>query len=321
MASLEDLPNELFLEIFSYLSPADTFHSFVHLNGRFDSILCDTSVRLGIRVTNHNNTSQALYDFLDYFTHVQICCDEIDIQQFHYVRSLTLGPYPRPSDELLNQLIDQPQRCFPFLRQLTVYQPMATWYSAPAVRLWKQLFTNQLSPQLKRCSLPDRIFAIPTTCFYCRSLVSLSIGGCSLRDLPALLGALPNLHFLSTDLWGTVDTTSSSFYHHPNLSHLRIQFSQQTIDLDEIRCLLIFVPFLSIFTIEGTRKHDSFHVQEWYDVLSEQLECLIQFSCTIRLADTLTNETMDVKAIQEYHPLFSRMKLYRQNDCLFISNQ
>ena len=317
---LEDLPDEILLDLFSYLSPVDLFISFSYLSHRFDSILCDQSIQIGIQITNNNNNIQLDY-FTDYFTHLLICIDDIDIRQFNNIRSLTLGPSPRPTDDLLNQLVDQPLKYFPYLIQLTVYQPLSTWYSPPSVRLWTQLFTNRFSSQLERCSLPGRIFAIPTTCFYCRSLRGLSIGGCSLRDLPALLSALPNLKFLSTDVWGISDIANISSYHHSNLSHLRLRFSQQTIVLEEIQCLLSYVPYLKIFIIEGTRKHEMFNVEYWYDVLNDQLKYLKNFYCTIRLSDTTQNGKIDMSYIRNYHSIFSQMTLYRRNDSLFISNQ
>jgi len=319
ISSIEDLPDELLLDIFSYLSPIDLFLSFAYLNHRFNSILCDQSIQIAIQITNNNYTK--LDYFADYFTHIYICHDQIDIRLFNNIRSLTLGPSSRPTDELLNQLVDQPLKYFPYLTQLIVYEPLSTWYSPPSLRLWTQLFTNRFSSQLERCSLPGRIFAIPTRCFYCRSLRGLSIGGCSLRDLPALLSALPNLRFLSTDIWGITDKMNISSYQHTNLSHLRIEFNQQTIVLEEIRCLLSYVPYLKIFTIEGKRKHEIFNIEYWYEVLISQLEYLKKFFCTIRLSDTIENEKLDINYIRTYHSIFSQMKLYRRNDSLFISNQ
>jgi Leucine-rich repeat (LRR) protein len=319
ISSIEDLPDELFLDIFSYLSSIDLFLSFSYLNNRFNSILCDQSVQLAIKITN-NNSIKINY-FSDYFTHIYICNDQIDIRQFNNIRSLTLGPSPRPTDELLNQLVDQPLKYFPYLTQLTVYQPLSTWYSPPSIRLWTQLFTNKFSSQLERCLLPGRIFAIPTTCFYCHSLRGLSIGGCSLRDLPALLSALPNLRYLSTDVWGITDIMNISSYQHLNLSHLRIEFNQQTIVLEEIRCLLSYVPYLKIFTIEGIRKHEIFNIEYWYEVLNNQLEYLKKFYCTIRLSDTIENKKLDINYIRKYNSIFSQMKLYHRNDSLYISNQ
>ena len=41
ISHLEDLPNELLLDLFSYLSPIDVFISFAYIDKRFNSILCD----------------------------------------------------------------------------------------------------------------------------------------------------------------------------------------------------------------------------------------------------------------------------------------
>lgn len=316
---LEDLPDELLVDIFSYLSPIDLFNSFAHINSRFDSILCDQSVQIGIRVTSHNYTQIAY--FAHYFTHVHVCTDEIDIRQFSNLRSLTFGPTPKPSDELINQLTDEPREYFPYLTQLTVYQPISTWYSAPSIRLWTQIFTKRFSSRLKRCSLFGRIFALPPKSFYCPSIQNLSIGGCSLRDLPELLLTLPNLKFLETDVWGVADMKNDSSFYHPNLTNLHIKFSQQTIVIDELCCLLSYVPYLETFTIEGTRKHDEFNIDCWYTMLLGQFEHLKSFYCTLRLSDTRANQKLDINYIRNYHRLFSQLNIYRQNDGLFISNQ
>lgn len=319
ISSIEDFPDELFLEIFSYLSPLDLFLSFAYLNTRIDSILCDQSVQLAVQLTEYHYTT--IDYFADYFTHLFVTNDQMDIRQFNSIQSLTLGPSPRPTDELLNQLIDQPAKYFPHLTQLTVHPPLSTWYSPAAVYLWTQLFTNKLPSRLERCSLPGRIFAIPTTRFCCYSLRSLSIGGCSMRDFPALLTCVPNLKFLSTDIWGVAEPIQSFADQHFNLSHLRIELKQQTIVVDEIHFLLWYVPLLKTLTVQGTRKHDTFNVKCWCEVLSNQLEYLTKFSCTIRLSDTHQNKTLDIDSIRQHHSLFSQMRLYHQNDSLYISNQ
>ena len=87
--------------------------------------------------------------------------------------------------------------------------------------------------------------------FYYPSLRYLSIGGRSLRNLPTLLSALLNLRFLSTDIWGIADMLNESIYYPSTLSHLHIKFKQQTIILEEIHCLLSYVPYLEILIIEG----------------------------------------------------------------------
>ena len=319
ISHLEDLPDELLLEILSYLSPIDVFISFAYINKHFNAILCDQSIQIGIQITNHNYTK--IDYFTDYFTHLYVCTDEIDIRQFNNVHSLTLGPISRPTDELLYQLIDQPQRYFPYLTQLTIYQPLATWYSPPALHLWTQLFTNQFSFRLERCSLIGRIFAMPTMRFYCSSLRYLSIGGCSLRDLPTLLAALPNLRFLSTDIWGIAKIMNESIYYPSTLSHLHIKFTQQIIVLEEIHCLLSYVPYLEILSIEGTRMHEIFSVECWYQLFLGQFKYLKKFYCTIRLNDNICNGKLDINYIRKYNRLFSQMKLYRRNDNLFLSNQ
>lgn len=319
ISSIEDLPDELFLEIFSYLSPRDLFLAFAYLNTHIDSTLCDQSVRLAVQLTEYHYTK--IDYFADYFTHLFVFNDQMDIRQFNYIHSLTLGPSPRPTDELLNQLIDQPAKYFPYLTQLTVYSPLSTWYSPPAVRLWTQLFTNKLPDRLERCSLPGRIFAIPTTRFCCYSLRGLSIGGCSMRDFPALLATVPNLKFLSIDIWGVATAINSFADQHFNLSHLCIEFKQQKIVLDEIHFLLWYVPLLKTLTVQGIRKHDTFNVECWCEVLTNQLAYLTKFSCTIRLSDTHQNKNLNIDSIRQHHSLFSQMRLYRQNDSVYISNQ
>ena len=45
------------------------------------------SIQIGIQITNHNYTK--IDYFADYFTHLYVCTDEIDIRQFNNVHSLT----------------------------------------------------------------------------------------------------------------------------------------------------------------------------------------------------------------------------------------
>ena len=319
MLFLEDLPDEILLEIFFFLSPRDLYHSFAFLNDRFNCILCDPSIRLGIRLTNDLSTDWKY--FLNYFTEVQIACDEIDLQLFSHVRSLILGPFPRPTDDLLNQLIENPRKHFPNLRQITIYQPLATWYSPAAARFWTQLFTNELPSRLRSCTLPRRIFALPTTCFNCLSLRQLRIGGCSMRDLPVLLCSVPNLRHLSTEIWGAADPTNTVCYEHVHLLSMDIKFTQLNIVLDDIQCLFSYIPNLRWLTIEGTRKHERFSVEDWHKVLMNQLKHLKRFTFSIQLMENNENRHLDMKFIRNYHHLFSKMKLRIENDMLTLSNQ
>ena len=51
-SSIEDLPNELFLEVFNYLTPKDLFNAFGKLNVRFSTLTQSTYIRLRMRNDN-----------------------------------------------------------------------------------------------------------------------------------------------------------------------------------------------------------------------------------------------------------------------------
>ncbi|CAF1448836.1 unnamed protein product [Adineta steineri] len=53
---LENLPNEIFYEVFDYLDGCKLFNAFSNLNTRFQYLLACTSIRLKIRLTNASET-------------------------------------------------------------------------------------------------------------------------------------------------------------------------------------------------------------------------------------------------------------------------
>ncbi|CAF1191305.1 unnamed protein product [Didymodactylos carnosus] len=75
MATLEILSNELFLEIFDYLSPTEIFSTFHNLNSRIDRLLSLQSIRIDLKTVEKP-------DFMDYCEHfIPTCYDRIKYLQ------------------------------------------------------------------------------------------------------------------------------------------------------------------------------------------------------------------------------------------------
>lgn len=69
---IEDLPNELFLEIFSYISSNDLFYEWFNLNDRINAILRSVPMRVRIKTNDeYNQTVPFLQHFSSQITHLK----------------------------------------------------------------------------------------------------------------------------------------------------------------------------------------------------------------------------------------------------------
>lgn len=103
MTTFEDLPNELLLNIFEYLStPADIHRSFNRLNDRLDHLL--QSLRLSIDVFCEDEECLSLMNYFTWnFNRLRLfhTCPSIGLDRLHGVRSLRIT---EPTDAQMQSL-------------------------------------------------------------------------------------------------------------------------------------------------------------------------------------------------------------------------
>jgi hypothetical protein len=106
ITNFEDLPNEILINIFEYLSsPIAIYYSFKKLNYRFNCLLY--SIRLNLDIFTEDQQTLTL---IDYFSHscirlrINNVCPSISLERFSQLRSLTII---EPTDAQINSIQSQ----------------------------------------------------------------------------------------------------------------------------------------------------------------------------------------------------------------------
>ncbi|CAF1517072.1 unnamed protein product [Adineta ricciae] len=205
---LEDLPNELFLLIFTYLTNIDIIYSFYRLNYRFTSLIraldhihIDFSTRLlsktqliyilnqlrSLNIHSIRISTRYSIDFIPFFV------GYLPPSQFTHLRSLAFQDADRMTIE---KLIHK----YPHLTYLSIES--SSWRSIP-----RHCFPY--FPNLTRCHLPTLSYF-----HHCHPhLTNLRLDHCTTDDLLHLNTIAPNLHSLTLILQRT--TTIPPAVHFP----------------------------------------------------------------------------------------------------------
>ncbi|CAF1198098.1 unnamed protein product [Adineta ricciae] len=232
-STLEIFPDELFLELFSFIQPVDLYRAFRHLNQRLTRILHDIYICMHI---TSDDDDELQHECLNYFSrqiiYLAVDCHptrllyEIDLRPFNNLRSLHL---PLPTDEQCSQITPQN---FPFLTQLTIHNN--------AYR--SIVFGSNSFPYLIACCIPQIYPDYERTMRPCVTLRSLQLGSCSLQYLLRILPHAPNLTYLDVCLQSSEAQITETDWKHEKLSHLKIKIRKLVPDFEII---LKTVPNLS----------------------------------------------------------------------------
>ncbi|UJR16951.1 hypothetical protein I4U23_003849 [Adineta vaga] len=224
--TLEIFPDELFLELFSFIQPIDLYRGFINLNSRINHILNDTYICIHIINDDNSHDSQAC---LNYFAHqiiyLSIDCHpsclsyEISLLSFPNLRSLHL---PLPTDQQCDEITPIN---LPFLTKLTIHN-----------NAFKSvLFDKNSFPYLIACCIPQIYSSISNKMQSCLTLQSLHIGSCSIVQLFQILPYVPNLIYLETILQvNSRNIYPQSYIKHEKLSHFKVKLRKLRPDLEII---------------------------------------------------------------------------------------
>ena len=185
MTSLEHLPDELWLEIFSYISDVHLFPSFVGLNARIDTFL-PMNIRLQCKTALSYERSQIFIEaFPNYITNLSVDYydQDIDLSPLRNLVSLRLG---HATDQQLTLIRSNH---FKHLNQLTI---IVCSISYP---LGDILFGENQLHGLTTCRLPtlDLYFHRYKSYRSCLTLQSLHLNYCHTNTFHQALQFLPNL--------------------------------------------------------------------------------------------------------------------------------
>lgn len=337
----EDLPVEMIMEIFRYLSLQELYFSFSHLNLRLNRILKSLN-HLLLQTTSHYDP---VLSFFHSFTTIRIHfsnCNSSPLSKFHFshliqlqsftiCRSVYADKYLEPIEQL-DQLLS-PTRC-PRLQSLRIpycSQTFADWIFSGAF------------PHLKICHLYDtgyeKILLPSSTIHILPSLRQLTIQEREGDEFEMILHRCPNLTYLNFSChcpWTSlilINTTYASLkrlhlsrlkqflFHNgrfdrllvcfPNLRHFDLTVDQcpqqdETIDFTRIgKCLEARLPHL--ITLEWRiyltiRNRSSFYRHTFQQI--SQLHRL--FHCFGRVAELLHIASFDFTSIYHYDRQFVR---------------
>lgn len=242
LSRFELMYDEILIEIFEYLSVSDLYKSFVNLNFRLNLLLRD--VRLGITLTGNE---QLNLKSIEYFRRqiVYLHLDSNPLMNFNgliNLRSLTIYLPTR------NQLLTINDRSMPKLTRLRI----GIVQSSDEQILHRNLFQENSFPKLRFCFLFQLNFNENFSAFPSSSnLRRLVISQIQTKDILLLLSFLPNLYQLSIGINDQEQCSTNLLmkHHHHNLRILKIEFLENIFQLNHLKILLSFVPYVEQCTL------------------------------------------------------------------------
>jgi hypothetical protein len=291
---LEIFPDELFLDLFSYIPPTDLYHVWHGLNRRISAIL--RSVRISFDLTD--NTAENIYA-LDYFSrqivyiHLHISYNSFDFKQFPNLYSLIIDT--KLTNEQLNSI--QPN-ILPRLKRLT----FSDWWKHEEPL--NEIIFNQNSSWLKLYhlpSMPNYFLSNPLNLSHINTMIFDRVTS---YDIDLILSLQTTLRRLKVTVvrWIPDDKIAKTQnYQHKHLIDLDITMNtcNKLDNLYPLLSRLLSLKYLCI-ACDGLTISD---FQQLAFELHARVPRLEHFYCSFR--QTFIN---DIKKLHCMNPLFRHMK-------------
>ena len=303
MSTIEIFPNELFREIFQYLSAHDLFNIFYSLNFRFYSLVqSEKNLRLTLDEDWDTNVV-VIPSFSTFITSLVIKHDQfVDFLFFPSLKSLKLC---MPSFEQCNAILP---RLLPNLQYLFISN---LYRSNPSQQLCQFLFSSSF-PRLQICQI-DRLCInnLPST--KSLSLNQLIVSPRTWRSnlFPQLFDQCPNLfhlriqHFRAVSFHFVPDPVPM----HPSIHHLFIHFDLFEDECyDQLKWILSTIPNLEtlVIHIDENQMNTEFLFIVFFPMLNQLLPNLIRLRTRIFFDDL---STFNFNILQHLHRLFSSVQV------------
>ncbi|CAF1158374.1 unnamed protein product [Adineta steineri] len=296
----EDLPNEIFRNIFDYLTIRDLYRTFVGLNIRVDTVLRSIDHVSLTLWSSESANDPAIMFFASQLNRLMVVNDgieTIDLTHFSNVRSLKLK---YPSNKQMSQLLQSEQ--LSYLEYLSLGFVRDLSESSITDKLHRHLFSNGFS-FLYTCTLVNTPNPAPNWSISpnLRSLTLL--GPVTLSIYNAILDSCPNLVRLILHAFIDKSIVPPTFSSHHFLRNLSIQITKWSTN-KMIDSLLMQVPKLQRLHVKMLPPVSSIDFSQLASILSERTPRLYRFDCDMMIY----KYTIDTDVVHNLHPCFMRIQ-------------
>ncbi|CAF2396213.1 unnamed protein product [Rotaria sp. Silwood2] len=301
---LEQCSDEIFLEIFQYISLHDLYRGFCKLNQRINNILHSvTELSLTLDKPEDIN-DEAVCFFASRIYHLIVQhSNVVHFNRFPSLRSLiSLFPHDR-------QLCCIKTKDLPNLTHLTLGFT-AIWDCEISVRLCRRIISNKF-PKLRYCSLWPPIFEIDMSIAKTSLLSHIELKEGTFDDLYVVLNSCPNLKYLQM-LVSIYTTSPSKSVKNLSVKRLDVSFIRRDPDwIEKFDQLLSLLPNVKRLFIDVCVMQIDFN--QLSRILRQRLIHLRYLQCEIHAIAF----PIHINNIRRYHPLFENINLQNinENDC------
>ena len=297
--TFEDLPNEIFHEVFEYFSIYELYRTFARINSRINSLIQDFRFHQ-IILNSLDDIDQPVHRyFLPNVSTLIINHSKLFLHPvqtvFPSIRCLILC---KPTREQWNAI--QPN-LFPSLQRLYLINSVFAYRTEQLCQL---IFSNQFS-SLSMCSLPFVAYEEQNQWKISPKLQSLSISVWDIRVYKQILDSCPNLIRLKIQITGgTIDeevfSLSDTYAKHSTLQSLTLH-SVKSISCELIDWILSFVPDLTELMVNVTDQRTSYiPLNRLASIFRDRTLRLNQLKIDITIPDSLCSE----EKLNNNYPLF-----------------
>ncbi|CAF1494892.1 unnamed protein product [Adineta steineri] len=273
----ESIPNEIFIEIFEFLSIFDIFYSFNQLNDHFNELIRTIPLHLNFKyiqkstfdrfckflLTNpdvknqvyslklsNKDTCGQINEFLSFFS----------LDEFIHLHSLTLIQVKENSLQKLKSIL-------PLIPQLHSFHLL----DSNDIQLTYPLPSNLQILTIPTLSSIDKL----------SSITNLTISGCSIDQLlNHLFKYAPMLTYLNIQYLSSYYSTITN-YSNVNFTkavHLKeLVISNFQYKFEDLKCLVKYIPKLITLKFTGTYDLDMIDANQWESLIKSSLSCLETF--------------------------------------------
>ena len=304
--NIERLPDELWLEIFSYIPYLDLFRCFIGLNQRIQSILNSKRIKLKLKSNLSYQKHRILIENLpEYIVGLSINYynQNINLLPFKNLLSLHLS-------HITSKQLEQIQlNYFKYLNQLDIVVCTINH------QLGNFLLSNQQLNSLTTCWLPslDDYFQDNQIYQSCLTLRSLRLNFCHIKTFFKLLHFLPNLTSFESALVPLPDTyefKSFARIEHFNLIRLKIVL-RAYVPFTDLQTILSYIPCLEQLYLNINRP-DILEEKYNFVLLASLLES--RFSnmkkCDIRIHLFSNNLKINLDDLKNISPLYQQINVH-----------